>query len=262
MISTLSAHPTLQVVLDGLAQRVDADVSHFSVEERLERAAVLDERERLARDLHDGLLQSLTGAALHLKALSRLIETNPQAAAIRVSEIEALITEQQCELRLWIENRLLLPPVAMASSTDFAEALEKLCRRAEWQWGIVVELKVDDSVSVPRALGDAIYRIFQEGLTNIGRHARARHARLHLRTAFERAFLTVADDGVGFPFRGQYDVAALGARNIGPASLQKRVVSLCGELVLTSELSGSRLDIVLPLTRRGLPGPAIPTAAA
>ncbi len=177
-------HPTLQddVVLDGLAQRVAADASHFFSKERLECAAVRDEREHLARELHDGVLQSLTGAALQLNALADVVESDPKAASVRLREIEALITDQQRELRMWIESRLLAAPVAMASAAEIAIALEKLCRRAEWQWGICVELKVDESVSVPRALGDAIFRLFQEGLSNIGRHARARTARLHLRS--------------------------------------------------------------------------------
>ena len=250
------------IVLDGLAQRVVADVNHFFSKERLERAAVLDERERLARELHDGLLQSLTGAALQLNALSNVIEWNAEAARIRLREIEELITEQQRELRAWIESRLLAAPVAMAAAPDITAALDKVCRRAEWQWGLKVELTIGQKAAIPRDLGDAVYRIVQEGLTNVGRHARAARARVHIVTAPGHAVLTISDDGIGFPFRGRYDLAMLNARNLGPVSLKQRVASLHGDLVLTSALSGSQLEISLPFARQAWPGPADRSAAA
>ena len=249
-------NPTLQeeIVLDGLAQRVVADVNHFFSKERLERAAVLDERERLARELHDGLLQSLTGAALQLNVLSHVVEWNPQAARIRLREIEELITEQQRELRAWIESRLLAAPVAMAAASDISAALGKVCRRAEWQWGLRVELTIDQKAAIPRDLGDAVYRIVQEGLTNVGRHARAGCASVRIVTATDHACLTISDDGGGFPFRGRYDLATLSDRNLGPQSIKQRVIALQGEFVLTSALSGSRLEIRLPFARQSWPG--------
>jgi signal transduction histidine kinase len=257
-------NPTIHedIVLEGLAQRVVADVNHFFSKERVERAAVLDERQRLARELHDGLLQSLTGAALKLHVLSHVVELNPRAARSQLREIVELITEQQRELRTWIENRLLATPAAIASAPDVRAALDKVCRRAEWQWGLCVDLTIDEKAAIPRELGDAIYRIVQEGLTNIGRHAGARRARVQLVTPRDRACVTISDDGVGFPFRGRFDLATLNQRNLGPESLKQRVASLRGDIVLTSTLSGSQLDISLPFGRRAWPGAADRTAAA
>jgi len=262
--SSVTQNPIFQqdIVLDGLAQRVVADVNHFFSKERVERAAVLDERQRLARELHDGLLQSLTGAALQLNVLSQVVELNPRAARIQLREIEELITEQQRELRTWIENRLLAAPAAIASAPDVRAALDKVCRRAEWQWGFCVELTVDEKAAIPRELGDAIYRIVQEGLTNIGRHAGARRARVQLVATPGHAVLTISDDGIGFPFRGRYEFATLNARNLGPVSLKQRVASLHGDLVLTSALSGSQLEISLPFARQAWPGPVDRSAVA
>jgi signal transduction histidine kinase len=226
-------NPTLQedIVLDGLAKRVVADVNHFFSKERLERAAVLDERERLARELHDGLLQSL-------------------------------ITEQQRELRAWIESRLHAAPVAMAAASDISAALGKVCRRAEWQWGLRVELTIEPKAAIPRDLGDAVYRIVQEGLTNVGRHARAGCASVRIVTSTDHACLTLSDDGGGFPFRGRYDLATLNDRNLGPRSIRQRVIALQGEFVLTSALSGSRLEIRLPFARQSRPVRTDPATAA
>ena len=233
-------------MLEGASRQAISEVNRFFSKERVERAATQGERQRLARELHDGVLQSLTGAALQLEALSRLMEADPKAAQERLRAIEALIAEQQCELRGWIEQSR--PSAPIATTADLAAALDKLRARVEWQWGLRVELSVDSRGSVPRILGDQIYRIVQEALTNTGRHARASVARVNIRIdiACGLVHVTVSDDGCGFPFRGRYNIAELTARQIGPRSLLERIISLRGELVLTSELSGSQLEINLP----------------
>src|SRR5437868_2516010 len=91
-------------MLEGVARQVVTDINHFFSKERLERAAKQDERVRLARELHDGVLQALTGATLQLEALSRLIDENPNAARNRLQVIERLIMEEQQELRTWIQK--------------------------------------------------------------------------------------------------------------------------------------------------------------
>src|SRR6266487_3308089 len=91
-------------ILEGGDRQVMADVNRFFSKERLEQAAMQDERVRLARELHDGVLQSLAGAALQLEAMSRLIEVDPDEARARIKEIEKLIAEEQRELRHWIRK--------------------------------------------------------------------------------------------------------------------------------------------------------------
>lgn len=236
-------------MLEGASRQAMSEVNRFFSKERVERAAMQGERQRLARELHDGLLQSLTGAALQLEALSRLIEADPKAAQERLRVIEELIAEQHRELRGWIEQPQPSASASIATSADLAAALGRLRERAKWQWGLRVELSVDSRGTVPRILGDEIYRIVQEALTNVGRHARASVARVSVKLdiASGPVHITVSDDGCGFPFHGCYDIAGLTARRIGPRSLRERITSLRGELVLTSELSGSQLEINLPL---------------
>jgi signal transduction histidine kinase len=137
---------------------------------------------------------------------------------------------------------------SIATGADLAAALEKLRERAEWQWGFKVELSVEGGGTVPRTLGDEIYRIVQEAFTNAGRHAHARlvRATVTLGTGPDPVRIIVSDDGCGFPFRGVYDHSELAARRIGPRSLRERVALLGGELVITSELSGAEIDVTLP----------------
>jgi signal transduction histidine kinase len=72
----------------------------------------------------------------------------------------------------------------------------------------------------------------------------------------DRVYITVTDDGRGFPFSGRYDLAALTDAQLGPVSLKQRVASLHGELVLTSTLIGSRLEISLPVDQHPMPSGA------
>jgi signal transduction histidine kinase len=235
-------------MLEGAGRQVMAEVNTFFSRERLERAATQDERLRLARELHDGALQSLSAVALQLQVLWRLIEINPETARERVRAVQGLIEESQRELRDWIEKLESSAPSSIASAKELAAALEKLRERAERQWALRVELGVDGRGTVPRLLGDEIYRLVQEGLTNIGRHSRASVARVSIKlgSGSDPVYIVVSDDGCGFPFRGRYDLAELARRGIGPRSLRERAASLRGELVLISELSGSRLEISLP----------------
>jgi len=235
-------------ILEGSARQVMADINQFFSKERVERAAMEDERVRLARELHDGVLQSLAASLLKLEALSRLMEENPDARK-RLQDIGNLIADEQRELRLWIGK--LKPTAAspsMASSADLAAALATLCQRAETQWGLRVRLTTSRGV-IQRGLGDEVYSLVKEGLNNVARHARAKSARVDVQIAHEWVRVTVADDGVGFPFQGRYDLAILIESRLGPTSLKDRVASLGGELVLTSTLSGSRLEMTLPLHR-------------
>jgi signal transduction histidine kinase len=237
------------LILEGAGRQVMADVNRFFSKERLEQSAMHEERLRLARELHDGVLQSLAGAALQLEAMSRLIDEDPAAARERLRDIEKLIAEEQRELRQWIQKAQPTASPSIATGADLGAALEKLRQRAEWQWGLRIELTVDSRGAVPRILGDEIYRIVQEALTNAGRHARAGKVRVIIRLGVGSTpvQITVADDGCGFPFRGRYDLALLKEKQVGPRSLRERVAELRGELVLNSGLSGSQLEITLPM---------------
>lgn len=231
--------------VDG-AESEATDIDRYLSRRRVEQAAMQEERGRLARELHDGVLQLLTGATLQLDAIAHLIASDPATAQARLRAITELLSEQQRELRRWIEHLRFATTTARVPAAELATSLEKLRQRAVWQHGIEVELCVSGD-EVPRALGDQIYRLVQEALTNIGRHARARIAGIHIRLALDRVTMVIFDDGIGFPFSGRFMLKDLLRRGIGPVSVRERVASLQGELILTSTASGARLEISLPV---------------
>ena len=241
-------------VLEGTARQVVTDINHFFSKARLEQAGASDERARLARELHDGVLQSLTGAALQLEALARLMGEGPSEVRRRLREIEMLIIAEQRELRTWIHDLQPSKPTSMASRSDLFEALRKPCEQIQQQWQLNVRLAISERAKLPRPMGDEIYRLVQEGLSNAARHAHAQYASVELDVVNNQALVIIADDGRGFAFRGRFDLSMLTARRLGPDSIKQRVASLHGDLLLSSTSSGSRLEIRLPLIAPALSG--------
>ena len=244
--------PGGEMLAEGSTRRVMADISRFFSKSRVQHEAVEDERTRLARDLHDGVLQTLTGVTLQLEVAGRLIASDPDGARARLETIGNLIAAEQRELRTFLHRLKLVAGTSQASSAELATALEKLRKRSEQLGGVRVALTVDGRGSIPRSMGDEIFRIVQEALANVARHARAQSARVEVTIGFDEVRIAVSDNGCGFPFHGEHDLASLAAKNWGPASLRGRVANLRGDLVLTSSLSGSSLDISLPIDRTAL----------
>jgi len=240
-------------MLEGLARQVVTDLNTFFSKDGLERSALEHERLRLARELHDGVLQSLTGVALRLRALSKLVEDYPKPVRDRLLEVEEMMLTEQRELRVWIEGLRPMTRVAMATRVDIVGALTPLCNRFS-RWGLRVELKIPEHVAIPRSLGDQIYRLVQEGLSNASRHAFAHLVRVELTMMRDKIGLVMEDDGCGFQRRGRYDLEKLNAQNWGPVSIKERVAAMRGDLVLTSTISGSRIEITLPNQPTALQG--------
>jgi signal transduction histidine kinase len=238
-------------MVDPIAHTVVADVDKSSFKKRIERAATLNERLRLARELHDGVLQSLTGAALQLEAMSRVADGDPNAVRTRLSEIRDLLVEEQVELRKWMQNVGHPTTTSKASFAELANCLEPLCRRTT-RWGPRVQRIGPSCGTIERTLGDHVYRLVEEGLSNVTRHARAQAVRVEIEILPQHVRIVIEDDGCGFKFRGRYDLATLNVMRQGPASLKERIASLEGTLVLTSTLSGSRLEIGLPVRAQPL----------
>jgi signal transduction histidine kinase len=232
----------------AVGRAIEADLDLFYLQQRREEAAVAGERVRLARELHDGVLQVLTGLALELQATRRLAASDPRAARARLAELQEVVASEQADLRFFVRQMKPVPLREAEIGPDLIAHLQALCRRIQRQWGLRVELASDGlDGRLSERVAHAAYRIVQEALVNAARHANAQAAAVRLDLGGGRLRLVIADDGHGFPFRGRHDLAALDAAGLGPASIRQRVAGLGGELVLDSGDSGARLEIALPL---------------
>jgi signal transduction histidine kinase len=233
---------------DDVARQVAMNLDQFYLSQHLQQAAVAEERRRLARNLHDGTLQSLAGISLQLTEVERLLAGDLQTAREHLCEVQRLIANEQCDLRFLLGE--LKSTTRTPSETDFclAARVDTMSRQIARQWGLRIDVHMQlPELRVPTALAYEIYYIVHEALSNAARHAKASAVDLELAIQNDHVRITVADNGQGFPFRGQYDLATLTALQCGPMMLSERVASLRGSLRLDSSEAGARLDIRLPL---------------
>jgi signal transduction histidine kinase len=202
------------------------------------------ERARLARDLHDGAIQSLLSAELQVHALRRRADAVPADRQAPLDGVENLIHDQVMNLRELMERIRPIDLDPGALPEYLAEQVEKFQRET----GIEAEFASDESS--PRLTGRGcreLIRIVQELLFNVRRHSGAKHVEVRLSSQDGICRLEVADDGRGFDFEGQFDQAALDASRKGPRVVQERLRLLGGNLEIESHPGrGARLEIKVP----------------
>ncbi len=211
------------------------------------REAVEQERIRVARDLHDGLLQSFTGVVLQLETVHSMLVTDPLGAQRIITETQGLIMSDQRELRRFVEE--LSPRRAIAETKfDFAQRLEDLRSRFENQWGIQVAFDVANiDPLVSGFLGQETFRLISEAVTNSAKHGSASEVRVGLRTAGSEMHIEVSDNGSGFPFHGRLTLAEMLESGNGPTMLAERVSSLNGNITVDSTERGAIVTMTVPL---------------
>ena len=245
-------HMTVDDLLLGevVAHEVASSMDQSLLSRRLRGAAAAEERMRLSRDLHDGVLQSLTGAALQLETVQRLWEAEPREARERLVAIQRLIIEEQRDLRLSVHASKVAPIWLAPGFVGLDTGLRQLIHRLESVWGLRVDLRLErlDDRSSDLLASDICF-IVQEALVNAARHAAASQVCVAVGRENGRVHVAVSDNGRGFPFEGDYDQAKLDALQLGPVMLKERVKALGGSLAIHSTPAGARLDILLPRGR-------------
>jgi signal transduction histidine kinase len=243
-VSFLQAAGTVLGLAIGLIranQTIERRVEQLAIENaRLVQAAqnqaVLEERARLARDLHDSVTQALYSVTLHAQAARRLLASGDLATVVGyLRELQNTAQEALDEMRLLIFE--LRPPIL--AQAGLAAALQARLDSVEVRANMKTKLIVDGVGGLPSVVEQALYRITQEALNNALKHARAQHIDVNLRQTPTTVILTVADDGVGFDPAAPGQTGGLGLRGI-----TERVAQLGGQLTLHSAPgSGTQLQV-------------------
>lgn len=188
-----------------------------------------DERRHLARELHDELGQRLSALKMSI-----------QRPGNTTQDTVAMVDEMMVAMRRIATN---LRPL-MLDDLGLDAAIETLARESAQQLGIQISVDLDCSrMALPEQTTIALYRMVQEALTNIGRHARAGAARITLRRVGQQAVLSVRDDGIGFP-----DRSALHEGRFGLLGMRERVHLLGGSFDIDNPVGGGgRITVRLPL---------------
>ena len=233
----------LTPVLTLVAREVGNSLSQMHLSERIRELAVHEDRIRVSRDLHDGVLQALTGIRLELQAMAE--SAGPLSDRLRALE-RALAIEQR-ELRLFIDE-LRPAPHGIAEADPVAVRLTEMCSRFSAEWKVPVTLRVTPmDVALPRTIEQALRLMIHEGVSNALKHGHPSRVSVDVETNESRLKVIIVDDGLGFPFRGRLDHDELAGFTAGPASLRERVSALDGRLSVESRPTGSRVEFVIPV---------------
>jgi NarL family two-component system sensor histidine kinase LiaS len=206
-----------------------------------QQLAALEERNRLARDLHDTVKQQSFATLMQVRAARNMLESDPAAAQQRLAEAEELIKTSQQELgRLITELR-----PAELEGQGLAGALRDLASSWASRSHILATCQVQSERRLPLDAEQALYRVAQEALANVARHSRASAATVRLTYEPERVLLVISDNGIGFD-----PAVAAAATGFGLQSMQQRLAALGGQLTLVSAPgSGATLTASVPASQ-------------
>jgi signal transduction histidine kinase len=232
-----------QELIELLASHAAIAITNARLYERSRELSILEERNRLALELHDAVSQKLFSLVLTAESAETLLERDSEAARAQIERLKTLSREALDELRSLILE--LRPPDL--DRDGLCGALRKHVEALRQLHGVEVELSIDDAVS---AGGDGrdqeVFRIAQEALQNALRHARAKHVQVRLARHNGGLALEVRDDGVGF----QPDDPELRSRRLGLTSMEERADRLGGRLEIHSA-PGQGTDIKLEVAADG-----------
>ena len=209
-------------------------------------AGVLEERERLAREIHDTLAQGLSSIQLLLRAAERALPGRPEPAVTYVGQARQAALDNLAEARRFVAA--LSPPAL--DDTPLAGALERLCATTADRHRLDVRFRLAGPPRpLPTAQEVALLRVAQSGLANTVGHARAGTAEVTLSHLRDAVVLTVVDDGVGFDPAAVRVPGADGGGGFGLAAMRARVHAVGGTLTVESAPGrGTALSARLPLT--------------
>lgn len=200
------------------------------------------ERQHIARDLHDGVVQSLIATEMQLELLRRQNLKSPAGA-----EISEALANAQDVLRL--EVRRLREQIEQLRSTAVPRPLfpciEQMLRNFQRDTGIATHFSCNvREECVPRKISHEMVRIIEEALTNVRKHSGARKVDVRLRSRDDAWEVVIQDDGRGFDFTGRLSLAQLEAVRKGPRVIRERIHAVNGDLALESWPNrGARLEI-------------------
>ena len=233
VLSVASCHPQpleeLEIqFISALCSWVSTAIENIDLNLQQRRLAVLEERERIGMDLHDGIIQSIYAVGLTLEHARLLMNEDPQQAHQRIEQAISDLNSTIRDIRAYI---LDLRPRHMHDE-NLMQGLQRLVN--EFRANTLVEVRLegppDGLEKMPEAQAGALFHICQEALANIAKHARAHHVEVALWSVADRALLEIRDDGRGFDLNKVKQTLGHGLSN-----MQTRAHNAGGDIDISSE---------------------------
>lgn len=202
--------------------------------------ARLAERSRLARDLHDAVTQTLFSASLIADVLPALWERNPEVGREKLAELRLLTRGALSEMRTLL---LELRPDTLAD-VELGDLYRHLVNAFSGRTRVPVTFTQEGQAPLPAPVKEVLYRVAQEALNNIAKHANANAVHLRLNAQPGWAEVSIHDDGAGF------DPADLTAENLGLKIMRERAAAIGAQLTIVSQPGvGTRVEVLWPAAR-------------
>jgi signal transduction histidine kinase len=238
--------------LQDLIKQVGPAVYNVYLLRRLRMRAGAVERARVARELHDGAIQSLIAVEMQVDVLRRQSENKAPTLTSELSRVQGLLREEVLKLRELMQQMKSLD----LDARRFIPFLSDTVERFERETGIRAGFRSDVSQpAISARMCREVARIVQEGLVNVRKHSHARQVLVTLHLKDGKLNVSIEDDGCGFPFSGRLSHAELDASGRGPVVIKERVRLVAGELTIESNPGkGARLEITVPQKQEAVYG--------
>ncbi len=229
-----------QRLVERFAAHAGLAIENARLSERVQALAVVEERERIGRDLHDGIIQRIYAVTLGLEDVTEIALDDPAAAGERVERAIDALHVAIGEIRTFIYG---LRP-GLDAPGGIASALNSLAEEARLHSPMQIDVEAADAPPLSAGVVSELLNIAREALSNAVRHAAASRVALRLEVSGDELLLEIADDGSGF------DAAATAvAGHQGLGNMRRRAESVGGRLLVESEQGGgTRIIVALPLS--------------
>lgn len=206
--------------------------------EKARYSAVIEERQRLARELHDAVSQQLFAISMTATAVGRTLEKDFDKAQRQIHLIEEMASVAQSEMRALL---LHLRPVHLEGKR-LSEGLVELLQELQVKVPMDITWEMDEEIRLPKGIEDHLFRIVQEALSNALRHSKASKLEAKLLQRSDGVRLSIKDDGVGFELNAKKHAS------YGIVSMKERVNEIGGSLhIITAPDRGTRIEIRVPI---------------
>ncbi len=232
--------------LESIAQHIGPALENIFLLRHLRARAIEAERSRIARDLHDGILQTLLSIEIQLDVLRRKVPgAGTEQAVNALANLQQTVKNEAADLRQTVTD---LRPLRVQSA-DLVDLMRGFAERYRNESTIALDLLVDSTqLRAPDRVCREIFQIYREALNNIKKHAKASHVVVKLSQDDSRLVLVVDDNGEGFSFAGRFTADELDRLRLGPISIKERSRTVGGILTVESNPGhGARLTIEVPL---------------
>ena len=232
----------VNALLSEYQSRQKLAIAHEKLQQyalQIEDKAALQERNRIAREIHDSLGHALTAQSIQLENALLFCQSNPEKTQVFLLQAKHLATMALKEIRQSVAT-LRSNPLQGRSLKD---AINSLIQDAQSRINIVPDYSISLTYPLSTEIDTAIYRIIQEALTNICKHSDATQVKLQLRTVSERLYLLIEDNGKGFD-------PEQNTTGFGLQSMRERTAALRGKFNIYSAIAlGCRITVDIPIPK-------------